>query len=117
MAEVSGAVQQVCEQYQSRGLLEMGTAVVSAYLNAKMRSVKASSSLYAVSSDIDGAAIAKTAAKRARHMLAGLFASAREGLCKDPEIVASMVIAALKRHLAPPARIKLPRAPSRTAAR
>ncbi len=95
MAEVSGAVQQVCEQYQSRGLLEMGTAVVSAYLNAKMRSVKASSSLYAVSSDIDGAAIAKTAAKRARHMLAGLFASAREGLCKDPEIVASMVIAAL----------------------
>lgn len=95
MAEVSRSMQEVCEQYRLHGLLEMGTAIATAFLEAKMHNVKTSVALYAVSSDIDGVAIARTAGNRARRQIAELFATAREGLCKDPEVVASMVSAAL----------------------
>lgn len=95
MAEVSRSMQEVCEQYRLRGLLEMGTAIATAFLEAKMHNVKTSVALYAVSSDIDGVAIARTAGNRTRRQIAELFATAREGLCKDPEVVASMVSAAL----------------------
>ena len=73
----------------------MGTALVFAYLAAKMQSVKASAALYAVSSDVDGAAIAKAAGHRSRRAIVELFATAREPLTKDPEIIATAVVSAL----------------------
>jgi AcrR family transcriptional regulator len=95
MNDVSQAVEQVCERYRSAGLLEMGTALIHAYLNAKMRDVKASATLYAVSSDIEGLTIAKAMGERSLGSVAALFATAKEGLTKDPQLVASVVLAAL----------------------
>jgi AcrR family transcriptional regulator len=94
MDEVSGAVERACTEHRGKGLLEMGTALLDSYLAAKMRSVKASASLYAVSSDVDGAAIAKAAGQRGVRRVAELFSTAHEGLSKEPEIVAAMVLAA-----------------------
>ena len=54
-----------------------------------------STSLYAVSSDIDGAAIAKASSLRGRRSIVALFASAKEGLSKDPEVITAVVLAAL----------------------
>jgi AcrR family transcriptional regulator len=95
MGEVTGAIEEVCLEYRGEGLLEMGSALIFAYLSAKMRDVKESAALYAVSSDVDGAAIAKAAAERSRKNVARLFATAKEGLTKDPEVVASMVVATM----------------------
>jgi AcrR family transcriptional regulator len=95
MDEVSEAIQQVCERHRSAGLLEMGTALALAYLNAKMRDVKASATLYAVSSDVEGAAITKAVGAHSLRAAADLFATAKEELTKDPEVVASVVLAAL----------------------
>jgi len=95
MDEVGMAIEQACEEHRSTGLLEMGTGLSFAYLNAKMRDVKASATLYAVSSDIEGAAIAKTLSNRLLRTVADLFATAKEGLNKDSEVVASVVLAAL----------------------
>ncbi len=95
MDEISGAIDRVCDQYRSAGPFEMGTALVHAYLNAKMRDVKASATLYAVSSDIEGAAISKAVSRRLLRRVAALFATAKGGLTKDPELVASVVLAAL----------------------
>jgi AcrR family transcriptional regulator len=92
---VSRAIEEACAQHRSKGLLEMGTALISAYLDAKMRDMQASATLYAVSSDVDGAAISRAASARLRRTVADLFATAREGLAKDPEIVASVVFATL----------------------
>ncbi|SEG33842.1 transcriptional regulator, TetR family [Bryocella elongata] len=94
MTEVSESINRTCTEHRGQPLLAMGTALLDAYLAAKMKSVQASASLYAVSSDIDGAAIAKAAGLRSLRRVSELFATAREGLNKDPEIVASMVIAA-----------------------
>ena len=95
MGEMSRAVEDVCEKYRSAGLIEMGTALIHAYLNAKMSNVKASTALYAVSSDIEGLEISKAVADRLLRRVAALFETAKEGLTKDPELVASVVLAAL----------------------
>jgi AcrR family transcriptional regulator len=95
MDEVRGAIEQVCKQQQSACLLDMGTALIFAYLDAKMHNIKASVTLYAVSSDIDGAAISKAASQRGRRAVVELFASAKEGLTKDAEVVATVVLSAL----------------------
>jgi AcrR family transcriptional regulator len=95
MEQVSGAISQACEEHRSAGLLEMATALIVSYLNAKMRDVKASAALYAVSADLDGAAIAKAVGAHGAREIAALFATAKEGLNKDPELVAAVVSAAL----------------------
>jgi AcrR family transcriptional regulator len=95
MDHVRSAIETACAQQRSQSLLDMGTALVFAYLEAKMQNVKASAALYAVSSDVDGAAIAKASSQRARRAIVDLFASAREPLVKDPEIIANAVVSAL----------------------
>jgi hypothetical protein len=95
MDQVRGAIEAVCTQHQSEGLLDMGTALIFAFLAAKMQNVKASATLYAVSSDVDGAAISKAASQHSRRAIVDLFASAKEPLAKDPEVIATVVISAL----------------------
>jgi AcrR family transcriptional regulator len=95
MDHVRTAIETVCAQHQAEGLLDMGTALIFAFLAAKMQNVKASAALYAVSSDIDGASIAKVAGQRSRRAIVNLFATAREPLTKDPEIIATAVVSAL----------------------
>jgi AcrR family transcriptional regulator len=95
MDEVRGAIEIVCTQQRSASLIDMGTTLIFAYLAAKMQNVKASAALYAVSSDVDGAAIAKSASHRSRRAVVDLFATAREPLTKDPELIATSVVSAL----------------------
>jgi len=95
MDHVRRSIETVAAQHQGDSLLNMGTALIHAYLAAKMQSVKASAALYAVSSDIDGAAIAKAASLRSRRAIIALFATAREPLTKDPEVIANAVVSAL----------------------
>jgi AcrR family transcriptional regulator len=95
MDHVRTAIETVATQHHGDSLLNMGTALIHAYLAAKMQNVKASAALYAVSSDIDGAAIAKAASLRSRRAIIALFATAREPLTKDPEVIANAVVSAL----------------------
>jgi AcrR family transcriptional regulator len=93
--QVRSAVETVCTEHEGDSLRDMGTALIHAYLAAKMQNVKASAALYAVSSDIDGAAIAKAASQRSRRAIVQLFSTAREPLTKDPEVIANAVVSAL----------------------
>jgi AcrR family transcriptional regulator len=95
MDEVRQAVDNACEQNRGAALMDMSTSLIDAFLAAKMRSVKTSAALYAVSSDIEGAAIAKAVGARSLRSIAALFATAKERLAKDPELVASVVAATL----------------------
>lgn len=95
MDHVRTAIETASAQHRGHSLLPMGTALIDAYLAAKMHNVKASAALYAVSSDIDGAAIAKAASQRSRRAIVALFATAREPLTKDPEVIANAVVSAI----------------------
>jgi len=94
MDEVRTAIEAVCAEHEGDSLLDMGTALIFAYLAAKMHNVKASAALYAVSSDVDGATIAKAASQRSRRAVVELFATAKESLTKDPEVIATVVLSA-----------------------
>ena len=93
--EVVQAMEEARDRHRGFPLLPMATALADAYLGAKMRHVQASKALYAGSSDVDGATISRAATVRVRRAVTELLCSAREGLNKEGETVASMVIAAM----------------------
>lgn len=88
---VMNAVEEVCRQQRGKTLSQMATALVYAFLEAKMKNVKTSVALYFASSDLDGIKIARRIAVRMNHALVAMLKTAREGLSTDPELVASMV--------------------------
>ena len=73
----------------------MATALVTAFLNAKMKDPKASVALYAVSSDVDGARISREMSVKANRAIVAMLATAKEELTTDPELVSSMLQAAM----------------------
>ncbi len=99
---VMDAVELACAQQRGRSLEEMGTVLVTAFLEAKMKNYKTSAALYAVSSDIDGARIAQQAADRINKSIVAMLTSATEELTTDPQLVAAMlqtVLAGVMRRL------------------
>src|SRR3981081_2166140 len=74
--EVTNAVEQVCREQKGNTLEQMASALVSAFLNAKMRDAKTSVALYSVSSDVDGAKIAQQMGLRANKATVAMLASA-----------------------------------------
>jgi AcrR family transcriptional regulator len=95
MEDVFGAVEQVCLKQRGAPLAEMSVALVDAFLVAKMRDGKESVALYAVSSDIDGVRIVQEMSGRVRTMITTMLASASDGLMREPEMVASMILSTM----------------------
>ena len=62
---------------------------------AKMRDGKASVALYAVSSDVEGARLAKVVEALANKAIVGMLGSSCEPLSKDPQLVASILQGAM----------------------
>ena len=93
--EVTEVVEQVCREQKGNTLRQMVTALVTAFLEAKMRDAKTSVALYSVSSDVDGAKIARRMGARVNKAIVEMLESAREPLTKDPQLVASMLQSAM----------------------
>ncbi len=93
--EVTEVVEQVCREQKGNTLREMATALVTVFLEAKMRDAKTSVALYSVSSDVDGAKIARRMGARVNKAIVEMLESAREPLTKDPQLVASMLQSAM----------------------
>jgi AcrR family transcriptional regulator len=93
--EVTGAVEQVCREQQGNTLEQMATALITAFLDAKMRDPKVSVALYSVSSDVDGAKIAEQMGARSHKATVGMLETTSESLTKDPQLVASMLTSAM----------------------
>jgi AcrR family transcriptional regulator len=89
--EVTEAVERVCREQKGNTLPHMATALINAFLEAKMREAKTSVALYAVSSDVDGAKIAQQMGMRSNKAIVEMLATAREPLTKDPQLVASVL--------------------------
>jgi AcrR family transcriptional regulator len=90
-AEVVDAVELVCKEQKGRTLQQMVTALVTAFLDAKMRDAKTSVALYWVSSDVDGARIVEQMGVRINKAIIHMLATAREPLTTDPQLVASVL--------------------------
>jgi AcrR family transcriptional regulator len=95
MDDVTEAVERICLEQRGRTLREMATALIHAFLAAKMRDVKTSIALYSVSSDVDGVRIVQQMAARSNGAIAAMLASSCEPMTKDPQLVASMLQGAM----------------------
>jgi len=93
--EVTNAIERVCSEQKGKTLEQMATALINAFLNAKMHNAKTSVALYSVSSDVDGAKMAHQMGLRANKAIVQMLASACEPLTKDPRLVAAMLQGAL----------------------
>jgi AcrR family transcriptional regulator len=92
---VTEAVETVCREQRGKPLSEMATALVTRFLEAKMRSAKTSVALYAVGDDVGGAKIAQQMGSRSHKAMVELLKSAREPLAGDPRVVASVLQGAM----------------------
>jgi AcrR family transcriptional regulator len=93
--EVAQAVERVCREQKGNTLEHMATALITAFLEAKMKDAKTSVALYSVSSDVDGARIVQQMGVRTNKAIVGMLASARVPLAKDSQLVASMLQGAM----------------------
>jgi hypothetical protein len=73
----------------------MATALINAFLEAKMRDAKTSVALYSVSSDVDGAKIVQQMGVRCNKAIVAMLASALDPLTKDPQLVSAMLQGAM----------------------
>lgn len=95
MDEIGAALETVCREQTNSSLEQMGTALVTSFLDAKMKEPKASVALYAVSSDVDGARISREMSRKANRTIVTMLATAKDELTTDPEVVASMLQATM----------------------
>ena len=93
--DITAATERVCEQTKGHTLEQMATALVTAYLKHKMKDGKTSVALYSVSSDVDGAKIAREKGLRSNRAIVAMLKTARETLATQPQVVASVLQATM----------------------
>jgi len=99
---VATAVEHVCKEQKGNALAEMATALIEAFLEAKIGDGHAGAALYAVSSDVDGANIAKQMSARINEAIVEMLTTACDPLKTDPSLAASILqgaIAGVSRRL------------------
>jgi AcrR family transcriptional regulator len=99
---VATAVEHVCQEQKGNALAEMATALIEAFLEAKIGDGHAGAALYAVSSDVDGANIAKQMSARINEAIVEMLTTACDPLKTDPSLAASILqgaIAGVSRRL------------------
>jgi AcrR family transcriptional regulator len=94
-AQIIDAVERACEEQRGRPLQQMATALISAFLAAKMRQPRVSVALYAISSDVDGVRLARQVGLHFNQAIADMFATSSDPLDIDPALVASAIQAAM----------------------
>lgn len=100
--EVTAAVERVCREQKANTPAQMAAALITAFLEAKMRDVKTSIALYSVGSDEDGAKIVRQMGIRSNKAIVEMLASACEPVITDRQPVADMlqgVMAGVSRRL------------------
>lgn len=95
MDAVAEAVERACEAQRGEALLSMGTAVIRAYLQAKLADGRASVALYAVSSDVDGVAVVAEVSARVARAMVAMWKTSCEPLGKSPELITAVLRAAM----------------------
>ena len=95
LSAITDAVELVCKEQNGRTLRQMATALITAFLQAKMRDAKKSVALYSVSSDVDAARIVQQTGIRSNKAIVRMLESATNPLTTDPQLVASMLQSAM----------------------
>jgi AcrR family transcriptional regulator len=91
LAAVADAVEVVCTEQEGRTLQQMVTALITAFLEAKVKDGKTSVALYSVSSDVDGAKIVQQMGARFNKAIVRMLTTSCDRITTDPQLVASIL--------------------------
>jgi AcrR family transcriptional regulator len=100
--DVISAVERACLRNHCQPLDQMASALITAFLDAKMKSVRTSAALYAIANDVDGARIAREMSQRGCHAVASMLSTAPAELTTEPMVLAELlqgVLAGTSRRL------------------
>jgi AcrR family transcriptional regulator len=92
---VTNAIDRVCQEQRGHSLEEMATALITTFLDAKMRNAKASVAMYSISADVDGMKIARQIGLHSGKTVAAMFATTSDPPLSDPNLVAAMLTSAM----------------------
>jgi AcrR family transcriptional regulator len=92
---VTNAIDRVCQEQRGHSLEEMATALITAFLDAKMNNAKASVAMYSISADVDGMKIARQIGLHSGKVVAAMFTTTSDAPLNDPDLVASMLTSAM----------------------
>ncbi len=95
LTEITEAVELVCTEQQGATPRQMATALITAFLQAKMKDARKSVAFYSVSSHVDGAKILRQMRARADRAIIRMLETACEPLMADPQLVAGLVQGAM----------------------
>jgi AcrR family transcriptional regulator len=95
LEQLQDEIEEACTTHRGRPLLTMAEAVVTAFVDAKMRRPDVSMSLYAVASELGGAVVVQKIVKRGRVALMSMLKSAPGVVFDDVEFTALMMFAAM----------------------
>jgi AcrR family transcriptional regulator len=95
LSAVTDAIELACEQQKGKTPRRMVTALINAFLEAKMKDAKSSVALYSVSSDVDGAKIMRQMQGRSEKAIVRMLSTASEPLTTDPHLIASILQGAM----------------------
>ncbi len=90
-SEITDAVEAVCHEQRGNSLSQMATALVTAFLEAKMRDVNTSLALYSVGGDVGAEKIVRQVGIRTSKAVAEMLETTHEQLTEDPRLIASML--------------------------
>jgi AcrR family transcriptional regulator len=91
LAGINDAIVSICRQLEGETPRNMAQALVTAFLQAKMRDAKTSVALYSVSSDVDGAKIARQMATRSHQAIVHMLSTASQPITTDSQLIATML--------------------------
>ena len=89
--EVAEAIELACKEQKGKTLRQMVSALISAFLRAKIGNAMTSVALYSVSSDVDGAKIVQDMRTRSHLAIVRMLATASDRLTIDPQLAAVML--------------------------
>lgn len=90
MEGVAQAVEQVSREQRGQPLAEMGAALASALITAKMKEGKTGAGLYAVTADVEGQEISRAMSQIMHWTICDLLSSSHEKL-QDPVLVTTIL--------------------------
>ncbi len=95
LLQVLTSLEQACGQLRHQPLAKMAEAVVQVFVDTKLRRADASAALYAISSDLQAAALVRRLRKRSLAALAAMLSTASDGSFAEVRTVAAMMYAAM----------------------
>ena len=95
LGQLTEAIERACQQHHGHTLREMATALVTAFLEAKLRDLKTSIAMYAVSADVDGARVVRKMQTHTHRAIVRMLNTAPQPLNTDPSLVAAMLMSTM----------------------